>query len=148
MRHWKDGQLQGGAPSAHGSTHSFGSTDAIPGGEQIEQTWVCTATESVGDAVYQSASGNVRQARADTVATMGCLGFIKSKPTTTSCIIVKTGELGGFAGLTPDALYFVSAIAAGAISTSHPTTPNLAQLVGRAVDTTTLNITIGQPVQM
>lgn len=146
MRHWINGQLQGGVPSAHGSTHSFTATDPIPGAEQVEQLWDCTATEQVGDAVYQSAQLAVRQARADSLSTMEAIGFIKSKPSSTTCVIVTTGELGVFSGLTPDTLYFVSPIAAGAITASHPaTTGYVAQLVGRAVSDDILSITLAEP---
>jgi hypothetical protein len=66
------------------------------------KTWTCLAGLNVGDPVYVSATDTVSLALATTAATSRVVGFVRYKPTTTSCyldhFILKTGLSGLTAG--------------------------------------------------
>lgn len=95
---------------------------------------------AVLEAVYASAANTADEADATTTATAPCIGFVSSKPTATSAVVQREGELGGFAGLTAGATYYL-ATTAGTITTTAPTTGGqVVQRVGYAKNTTTLVI--------
>jgi hypothetical protein len=103
---------------------------------------VCAAAVAVRDAVYLSAANLYGRANGSAEATMPCAGIVVSKPTATSALIRRQGELDGFVGLTPDVQYFVG-LAAGAISTVPPAVAGqVVQSVGRALNVTTLTIAV------
>lgn len=61
-------------------------------------------------------------------------------------IAVRTGgKLGGFVGLTPDAVYFLGS--AGAINATPPTS-GILQIVGVAQDASTLVVQIGMAIEL
>jgi hypothetical protein len=66
------------------------------------KTWTCLAGLNVGDPVYVSATDTVSLALATTAATSRVIGFVRYKPTTTTCyidhFILKTGLSGLTAG--------------------------------------------------
>lgn len=137
-----------GTVPAHASTHEVGGSDPITGLEQIEFEATCTATEQVRDAVYQYGAGAVRQADADALATMPVCGIIKSKPTSTTCIVVMSGIITGFTGLTADAPYFASNTP-GQITASAPSgSGDLVQSVGRSLSSTELLVDLGKAVEV
>lgn len=116
-------EVGAGAVGPHGSTHVFNGPDPVPNIEVLENTFDCTATEAVRDVVYQSASNTVRQANAGSTLTMPAVGVIISKPTATTCIIARSGEVSGFGSLTPDRRYYVDTTN-GAITATPPTGGN------------------------
>jgi len=118
--------------------------EAVPGATQ--QIYACLAGDAVRKLVYQSASGTVALADASNPAKMPAIGFIASKPTTTSCVLQDEDELSGFVGLTPDAVYYADPASPGGITTTQPSLPGdagkVAQQVGVAKSATVLRITI------
>lgn len=94
----------------------------------------------VTNVVYLSASDTVAKARANGMATMPVLGFVSAKPTATTATVVQDGDLGGFSGLVPGAIYFASATTAGGITADANSIPagGVVQKLGRARNSTTL----------
>jgi hypothetical protein len=135
----------GGSPSPHGSSHVFNGSDPVPNIEVLENLWTCASVVVVRNVVYQSGSGACTQARADAVATMPAIGLCISKPTATTCIIARSGEVDGFAGLTPDSLYYVSDTLAGGITATAPSgSGNVVQKVGYAKSSSILVVELGK----
>lgn len=138
----------GGAPVAHGSTHIFTGADPIPNIEVLENLWNCPAGVSVLDAVYQTGSDSVDQAKADVVATMPAVGIVLSKPSATTCIISRSGIVPSFVGLSVDNYYYVSPTTAGAITTTPPNTSgHVVQQVGYSKTSTDLVVELGRPLK-
>lgn len=100
------------------------------------------------DAVRISAADTLAKAQASGIATAPAVGFVLSKPTASTAILQNTGELGGFVGLTPGALYYLDQSVAGGITLTPPALPadlgsgKIVQRVGRARNATTLLIQI------
>lgn len=137
----------GGPVPPHGPTHTFLGTDPVPQIEVLEGSWNCTVAESVLDAVFESVAGTVRKANASSDVKMPCIGIIISKPTPTTCIIARSGEVSGFVGLTVDVPYFVGLVD-GTISTTVPTGGGrVVQRVGYSKTNTTLVIELGTPTK-
>jgi len=139
----------GGAPIPHGVTHVFTGVDPIPDIEVLETEWNCPATVAVRDVVYQTGASSVDKAKADSTSTMPAVGVVISKPTATTCIINRSGEIGGFAGaLTADLYYYVDPSTAGAITNTPPNTSgNVVQQVGYAKTTSILVVQLGLPLK-
>src|SRR4029077_18113206 len=97
--------------------------------------YTCLSSAAVGKAVYLSASDAVDDADGTDNTKMPAIGFINSKPTTTSCIVQYDGEVTGLSGLTAGTLYYFGATGGLTSSTSGLTT---IQTAGIAKDTTTL----------
>src|SRR6266702_5161963 len=58
-------------------------------------------------------------------------------------IVVAQGEVVAYFGaLTPGAVYYLDPTTPGAITAVRPTTPNIAQVIGRAVDSSTLLVDV------
>ena len=76
---------------------------------------------------------------------MPAIGVVISKPTATTCIIARSGLIP-YAGLpTADARYYVSAVSAGAITTSPPTGANrVVQKVGYSRTTALFVVELGE----
>jgi hypothetical protein len=140
-------------PAAHGSTHlpvGFGGSDPIPGIERLQDMYNCTLAETPLDLVYQSAGDTVNRADASNPATMPAVGFVESKSTPTTCLIVTSGLLSGFlakyagiGGLVPDAPYFADPANPGLITTTAPSgVGEVLQLVGYAKNSNELLIGI------
>lgn len=135
----------GGGITPHGSTHTFFGTDPVPNIEVLEGQWVCPTTVAVRDAVYQVSPGNVDKANATTTSTMPVIGVVLSKPTTTSCIIARSGELSGFSGLTGDRLYYASDAVPGGVTLIPPIGANrVVQQVGYSRNSSTLIVELGE----
>lgn len=104
--------------------------------------YICPATVVVGDAVYLSGADAVDKADADAALNRPAMGIVSAKPTTTTCTLRYSGELGGYTGLTPGATYYLSTVSGG-IVTPTPTGSNvLSQVLGDARNSTTLVIDI------
>lgn len=136
---WIGGGGGGGPPGPPGPTG--------PAGVGVTDNYNCPTSVAVNDVVYESAgSNNVDRANATSTATGPAIGFVISKPTTTTCIVQFMGPVSGFTGLTPDTQYYLTT-ANGAISTTPPSgSGNTVQKVGVAKSTTVLEILIDQTV--
>ena len=119
--------------------------DPVPNIEVLENLWNCPTTVSVNDVVYQNGANSVSRALANTNATMPAIGLVISKPTTTTCIIARSGEIS-YAGLpTVDASYYVSAVSAGAITTTPPSGANrVVQRVGYTRSSSIFVVELGE----
>jgi hypothetical protein len=104
----------------------------------------CSTGIAVRDAVYLSGSDTIDLAQADVVSERPVIGFVLSKPTSTSAIVQYTGEIVGFSGLTPGATYWLSETP-GQITTTAPITQgSIVQEVGWARNATTLVINVNR----
>ena len=109
--------------------------------QQVDVARNCTATEQIGDAVYVFADGEVRQANNASLATAKVMGFIATKPTTTSCLVRIVGLITSIAGLNPGSQYFLGA--SGGISLTAPTiTGSVAVKLGESIGTSEFLINI------
>lgn len=103
--------------------------------EGMSPSLTCTATEQVGDLVYVSGADTVARADASDSAKTDVVGFIVSKPTTTSCrISAQPGPVTGASGLTSGMPVYLSAVSPGAVTTSAPSSGD--PQVGVAISTT------------
>lgn len=103
------------------------------------------ATLTNTQVVYVKSDGTYALARANAAATKNAVGFVKDATIANGASgqIQTSGLLGGFTGLTPGAVYYLSADTAGAITATAPTAPGSFQLaVGIASNATELNISI------
>jgi hypothetical protein len=127
-----------------------GTTDSVVGGSAAPSTgqYTCPASVQVQDAVKISIPGEVDQA--DASSSDRVIGFVISKPTSLSCIVQFSGEVGGFAGaLVPGVRYYLSTI-------SGQVTPNLGLLspgdwshtIGISKDINTLVTRFETPIQI
>ena len=85
-------------------------------------------TANMGDAVYIDSASKVQQARANAAATSDAVGIVSSvvaAGATAAALndgvtVVTHGPVGGFSGLTPGAIYYVSSSTAGDITATAP----------------------------
>ena len=132
-----------GGLAAHGATHVFNGIDPIPNIETLEDLWVCPVGVAVRDVVYEVSANNCDKANATTIATMPVIGVVISKPTATSCVIARSGEVVGFGVLTADVPYFAGLIA-GTITASAPSgTGRVVQPIGYARNADVLVVELG-----
>ena len=89
-------------------------------GGGLSTPYACPIGVAVGEAVYLSGADAVDQAKADSVSTMPAIGLVASKPSAVRCIVRYNEEMGGLAGLSPTATYYVSETTAGAITATAP----------------------------
>jgi hypothetical protein len=110
----------------------------LPGATPLK-TYACPLAAVVGDLVYASGNSAVELANATSSATAPAIGFIREKPTPTTCHLQKNDEeLGGFSGLVANTLLFLSTTD-GKFSDAPPSSSNaISQVVGRAVSDTTV----------
>lgn len=127
-----------------------GSVDSVVAGSAAPSTgqFVCPSAVQVQDAVSINAIGEVD--RANAASGDRVIGFVTNKPTSLSCVVQLSGEVGGFAGaLTSNNLYYLSLV-------DGQITPNLASLtdgswqhiVGVSKNTNTLVTRFDTPVQI
>ncbi|MDF1498800.1 MAG: pectinesterase family protein [Patescibacteria group bacterium] len=107
--------------------------------------YTCASTESEGDAVYLSADNTVSQTDADAISSLGAIGFVVKKPSSTTCLVKNYGKVYSLAddaaaNLTPGAVYYLSATA-GKITTD-PGASKYNQQVGIAKSAQILDISI------
>jgi hypothetical protein len=85
-------------------------------------------TANMGDAVYIDSNGKVQQARANAAATSDAVGILAAiavpgataAATDDGVTVVPFGPVGGYSGLTPGAIYYVSDTTAGDITATAP----------------------------
>lgn len=96
----------------------------------------CPTSVAVGNVVYVVSAGAVDKADNSSAATMPAVGFVSTKPTTTTCTVRSIGKIT-LSGLTAGATYHVGT--AGAITATVPSS-GLDQRVGIAISATDLLI--------
>lgn len=116
-----------------------------------------SAAVTKGMAVYLSSAGKCKKAKADASGTMEVFGLVADDSITAgnSGLVQTAGQLqvadwtdvADGATLTAGAQYYASAAVAGKI-TSTPPTAGFIKPVGRAITTTTMQILIGQSIQL
>lgn len=128
-------------PPSTGANQALSVTEADNSYEpQGGDTYTCDSGIAVRDAVYLSSDDTVAKADADDETKQPLIGFVVSKPTSTSCIVKYSGELGGFTGLTIGVNQYLSETP-GEITTTAPTASgSIVQKVGFARNSTTLVI--------
>jgi hypothetical protein len=77
---------------------------------------------AVGDVLQISGSGTYSKAKADTAANAEVVGIVIAVVDADHFKLCWGGYITGFAGLTPDVIYFLSPTTAGAITAVEPTT--------------------------
>lgn len=111
---------------------------------------------NIGAPVYISSGGTFQLARANAAATEGAIGLIRDSSIavaangtiqTDGVLTASTSEwdaiTGQTGGLTPGSIYFLSAATAGQLTTTAPTaTGHYVRAIGRAISTTSLEISI------
>lgn len=85
-------------------------------------------------------NGQLTAADAGLPSKMPCIGFYQGS---TEHIVRTAGKESGLTGLTANTVYYV---AVGGGITTTPPTGNVVQRVGKALDTTTLFVQLGEPV--
>lgn len=102
----------------------------------------------LGEAVYLSAADTARKAQANAAGTARTVAFATATIVNATTGVYQTsGALGGFAGLTAGAVYYLSAATPGAITVTAPSTlGQYVQEVGVALSTTELLINIRTPI--
>jgi len=103
---------------------------------------------AVGDAVYLSASGQVALADANGPGTQPVIGLVQSVVGGT-CVVQYSGEMAGFSGLVPRAIYYLSTsgVSGSTITATAPdippeTPPLISQKIGIAKSATVLLIKV------
>lgn len=113
----------------------------------------------IGQPVYIAAGDTVDLALADAQATSGVIGLVSDASIASGAIgtIVTDGILTsadwtsvvGAATLTTGAVYFLSDVTAGTLTTTPTTTTgSFVTRVGTAISTTTLEVTISRPIKL
>ena len=110
---------------------------------QSASVYTCPAGLVVGDAVQITGADAVDKADASVPADRPVVGFVKSKPTATTCILHYYGELSAFGGLSVGSTYYLSDSTPGAITTTAPNAiGSIVQEIGFARNSTTLVVFI------
>lgn len=109
--------------------------------------YTCPSDVAVNQLVYMTTTADtVALASSAAASTSPAIGYIISKPTTTTCYITWVGELGGFSGLSIGVQYYLGT--AGGITVTAPTTSGtVVQRVGIARNTTTMWIGLSPDVK-
>lgn len=111
-------------------------------------------TINIGQPVYVKANGNIDLAQADAASTSKVAGLVFDSSIASAAaghvqvdgvVVATTGEwdavTGGSGGLTPGALYFLSAASAGQLTTTAPSsTSQVWRLVGLALSSTEMKL--------
>ena len=92
---------------------------------------------SVGDLVYLSGLDSADEADNSSSSTTPAAAIVIEKPTSTTATLLYLGESSTFSGLTSGSPYFLDT-AGGITLTSPTTTGSVIQVVGIAINTTTL----------
>ena len=114
---------------------------------------------TIGQPVYIAAADTVDLALADAQATSGVIGLVSDANIDSTAIgtIVTDGILTsadwtsvvGAATLTTGAVYFLSDVTVGTLTTTPTTTTgSFVTRVGTAISTTTLEVTISRPIKL
>lgn len=115
------------------------------GGGSVEGIFTAAPGVNLRDVVYLSGPATVDKALAVNDSTQPVVGIVSGNPSPGLVNVRFAGEIGGFAGLTWGADYYLSTSTPGGISTSYPTSGPPGQIIhkiGFAKDSTTLVITV------
>jgi hypothetical protein len=130
---WDGAQWTPTAPSAGTGVDSGVGAFTVPAGV------------AVGEIVYVTGAFAADRADASAAATAKAIGIVIAKPAATTATVRYFGEVSGFVGLTPGALYYLDTTA-GQISLTAPSSPGeVVQNVGQALSTTVLLLDIDRP---
>lgn len=130
---WDGAQWTPLAPSAGSGVDSAVGAFTVPAGV------------AVGEIVYVTGAFAADRADASVEATARAVGIVIAKPAATTATLRYFGEVSGFVGLTPGALYYLDTTA-GAISLTAPTNPGEVVVnVGQALSGTVLLLDIDRP---
>jgi hypothetical protein len=108
----------------------------------VSTAYNCLSSVALYDIVYCNGADSIAVANATSLSTAPAIGFVNSKPTTTTAILTYFGELGGFSGLTSGVQYFLNTVDGQITTTAPSTTGNILQRVGIARNSTTLLVQI------
>ena len=123
-------------PSSSSTPSNQGSTGVI------SSSYNAPPTATVGQLVAISANNTVVLASSGNGGNYPAIGFIGSKPTTSQAIVQYEGEIGGFTGLVPDAIYYLSSTPGAFTLTAPVLSGFIVQEIGVAKNSTTLVIKI------
>lgn len=123
--------------------------DTSGGGSIVLLNVACDASVFVGAAVRMDVSGTAFNAVATGLTTANVIGVVQAKPTSILCDIRVTGVTPGvLAGLDVTKEYFLSASAAGSLTTSPPTgSGEIIIRVGQPFSGTRLLVNKGTPLE-
>jgi hypothetical protein len=94
----------------------------VTSAENLDNLYVAEVAISARDVVYISSADNVSPAIASAESTSRAIGFAVASASAAADVSVRSeGILSGFSGLVANSRYYLSASAAGAISTTVPT---------------------------
>lgn len=82
-------------------------------------TYACDAGVSVNDFVYLDGTSTLQLSTNTAGSTLPVYGVVREKPTSTTAKLTRLGERGGFSGLTPNTVYYLST--AGGYTSTPPT---------------------------
>lgn len=115
--------------------------------DAIGRNYSCPAGAAIRDAMALTGADTVDKADSNDPARLPAIGFVKAKPSSTTCTLQYDGEMGGFSGLTPGITYFLDEVTPGAITATAPTASGgNVQAVGFARNPTTLVIDVDRDI--
>lgn len=114
----------------------------IQAGTSQELTQDCDASVAVNEFVYLDALGILQKARANSLITMPCYGYVVSKPNPTKCTIIRFLRIDNLVGIIPNKNYYISTSTPGAIQADIPGEGTILQVVAKGLSTTSLLIDI------
>lgn len=105
----------------------------------MDVPYTCDPSVQVNDVVGHLGSAVLMPALAVQPFEGQVIGIVISKQSSTACVVRILGPVGGFTGLTPGIQYYLSALTAGAITSTLYSTPGqIVYRVGFAKDSITL----------
>lgn len=144
---------------ADGRPQQLQSGDTLAAIETGQVTQTAGATLIAGNAVYSSAADTVNKGQANAMSTSVLLGLATTAITNAATgtiqangiLVLTTGQWDALAGtsggLTFNTTYYLSPTTAGLITSTCPTSVGqTVVIVGKAISTTELNITISEPI--
>lgn len=135
----------GGGGSGGGSQGPPG-PQGPSGGASTGLRYSCPGGTTVRQLVAIAGANTVALADASDAAARPAFAFVAAVNGSGRCDVQYAGELGGFSGLTPGTYYRISTTP-GAVSTSPPAGSGVEdQIVGLALDTTTMLVSVDQTV--
>jgi hypothetical protein len=111
--------------------------------------FACPSTVSIGDIVTLTTADSVDRAIANSDSLSKVIGIAFSKPTTTSCEIVRSGRVEQYTGLTVGDVYWLSDSSAGTVTNTPPSAAGSWQVkIGHAESATTIGVQIEVKVRL
>lgn len=124
--------------NAAGSSKKVTYEQLVPGLVNDNDTYTCsTSTLTVNNFVYLNASGELALADATARSTLPVYGVIREKPSATTAKVLRAGERGGFSGLGPNTVYYLTS--SGTHTSTVPSTGYIVPL-GKGKNSSTMII--------